>query len=275
MRDDVPAMPCVANYKGEPHRSKIVPFYSHSWTVVNACVARPVSRKEHLQSSLAQASMKAGWDRLRNKMVWDEDKVREWSDVAREAQKGNYELDFGYLFGTCVQKNSELPPLHPKRKFQGRVVFQGNRVTNQNWEAAIFQDMGSRPATMGASKAANFMVLSQAMRMKLPMPFRHIFKLNFPAPHVGFAFLLRRLLPLGLASRNPLCHYCAHFAGTLIAELCGKCTATNMFRVLGLNLWVKSGSPATFILLWNCTLLCTLMTSSCLVLRKTLVKVGP
>eukprot|EP00972_Heterocapsa_arctica_P086558 12759454-Heterocapsa_arctica.AAC.1 len=43
----------------------------------------------------------------------------------------------------CVEKNSELPEGHPKRKFTGRVVFQGNRVTNQNWEAAIFQDLGS------------------------------------------------------------------------------------------------------------------------------------
>ena len=83
--DDVPAMPCVANYKGEPHRPKIVPFNSHSWTVVNAFVARPVRRKELLQSPPAQASMTAEWDRLRNRMVWDEDKVREWSDVAREA----------------------------------------------------------------------------------------------------------------------------------------------------------------------------------------------
>ena len=154
--DEVPAMPCVTNYKGEPHRPKTVPFNSHSWTVVNACVARPVSRKELLQSPPAQASMKAGWDRLRNKMFWDEDKVREWPDVAREAQRGNYELNFGYLFGICVERNSELPPLHPKRKFKGRVVFQGNRVTNQNWEAAIFSDMGSCPATMEASRAADF-----------------------------------------------------------------------------------------------------------------------
>ena len=61
-----------------------------------------------------------------------------------------------YLFGSCVKKNSKLPPGHPKRKFKGRVVFQGNRVTNQNWEAAIFQDLGSCPATMEASKAADF-----------------------------------------------------------------------------------------------------------------------
>ena len=73
----IPAMPCVANYKGEPHRLKTVPFNSHSRITMNACVARPVSRKELLQSPPAQASMKAEWDRLRNKIVWDEDKVRE------------------------------------------------------------------------------------------------------------------------------------------------------------------------------------------------------
>eukprot|EP00972_Heterocapsa_arctica_P108060 15915056-Heterocapsa_arctica.AAC.1 len=55
----------------------------------------------------------------------------------------------------CVEKNNELPPDHPKRKFKGRVAFQGNRVTNQNWEAAIVQDLGSWPATMEASRAAD------------------------------------------------------------------------------------------------------------------------
>ena len=120
--NEIPAMPCVANYKGEPHRPKIVPFNSHNWTVLRACVARPVGRKEVLESPPARAAMKAEWDRLRNKMVWDEDKVRECSDVTREAQRGNVELNFGYLFGICVEKNSELPPLHPKRKFKGRVV---------------------------------------------------------------------------------------------------------------------------------------------------------
>ena len=59
-------------------------------------------------------------------------------------------------FSVCVEKNCELPPGHPKRKFKGRVVFQGNRVTNKNWEAAIFQDLGSCPATMEASKTDGF-----------------------------------------------------------------------------------------------------------------------
>ena len=81
--------------------------------------------------------------RLRDKSVWDESTVKEWSHVAHEAQQNGSEVNFGYLFAMCVEKNSELPDGHPKRKFKGRVVFQGNRVTNQNWEAAIFPDLGS------------------------------------------------------------------------------------------------------------------------------------
>ena len=38
--DEIPAMPCVANYKGEPHRPKIASFNSHSWTILGACVAK-------------------------------------------------------------------------------------------------------------------------------------------------------------------------------------------------------------------------------------------
>ena len=60
-----------------------------------------------------------------------------------------------YLFGICVEKNSELPEGHEARKFKYRVVFQGNRVVNQNYEAAMFNDLGSSPATMDAARAAD------------------------------------------------------------------------------------------------------------------------
>ena len=63
----------------------------------NACVARPVGRKELLQSKGAQASMKAEWDRLRSKVFWDENIVREWYDVAKEAQDAGVEVNFGYI----------------------------------------------------------------------------------------------------------------------------------------------------------------------------------
>ena len=59
----------------------------------------------------------------------------------------------GYIFGICVDKNSELSPEF--RKYKYRVVFQGNRVIGQNYEAAIFQDLGSTPATLEGSRVAD------------------------------------------------------------------------------------------------------------------------
>eukprot|EP00969_Alexandrium_andersonii_P187833 8299871-Alexandrium_andersonii.AAC.1 len=61
----------------------------------------------------------------------------------------------GYLFGICVGQNSELEPTNPLRKCKYRVVFQGNRVVDQNYDAAIFQDLGSTPATLEASRVAD------------------------------------------------------------------------------------------------------------------------
>ena len=59
----------------------------------------------------------------------------------------------GMLYEICVEKGSELAP--DLRKYKGRVVFLGSQVKNQNWEAAMFQDLGSSPATMEAGKAAD------------------------------------------------------------------------------------------------------------------------
>ncbi len=44
----------------------------------------------------------------------------------------------------------------PGRKFKGRYVFQGSEVKDQNWEAAIFQELGSSPAAMEAGNSCDF-----------------------------------------------------------------------------------------------------------------------
>ncbi|MCP4364474.1 MAG: hypothetical protein GY800_04175, partial [Planctomycetes bacterium] len=103
----------------------------------------------------AQLSMQAEWDRLIENGLWCLKSVREWDEVAKEARATGVNVQFGYIFGICVEKNSELPEGHPNRKFKGRVVFQGNRVVNQNWEQALFQDMGSSPASLDAARAAD------------------------------------------------------------------------------------------------------------------------
>ena len=112
-------------------------------------------RQEIEQNVAAQKAVDKEWDRLRAKHVWDETHVREWSDVVAEARAANKEVHMGYLFGICVLKNSELDDNDERNKYKYRVVFQGNRVVNQHWEQAVFQDMGSSPATMEASRAAD------------------------------------------------------------------------------------------------------------------------
>lgn len=95
------------------------------------------------------------WNRLRNKKVWGETVVRHWSDVCAEARKKHKEINVGRVFGICVEKGSELAADDPRRKFKYRVVFQGNNVTNQKWEWALFQDLESSPASMQAGKCVD------------------------------------------------------------------------------------------------------------------------
>ena len=59
----------------------------------------------------------------------------------------------GNLFDLCVEKNPHLAADDPRRKYKARVVLQGNRVMSQDWEAAMFQDLGNAPATMEASRS--------------------------------------------------------------------------------------------------------------------------
>ena len=81
--------------------------------------------------------------------------MREWADVAGDARRATEEVHMGMLFGFVVEKNPDLPAGDSRRKFKGRVVLQGNNVVNQNWEAAMLQDLGNAPATMEASRIAD------------------------------------------------------------------------------------------------------------------------
>ena len=91
---------------------------------------------------------------MRDKGTWDVI-VRDWSAVADEAKAKKEEVHFGYLLGLCSEKGSELDANDKNRKYKGRALYQGNRVVNQNREAALFQDLGSSPATLEAARAAD------------------------------------------------------------------------------------------------------------------------
>ena len=102
----------------------------------------------------ALASREKDWNTLISKGVFDDFRnVREWSRVAAEARRNRATVHKGLVFGICVQKNSEFKDQEPVYKY--RYVFQGNRVHDQDWQVAMFQDLGSSPATMEASRAAD------------------------------------------------------------------------------------------------------------------------
>ena len=64
-------------------------------------------------------------------------------------------MHIGRVFDICVEKNSELPDGDPKKKFKGRVVFEGCNVRDEDNNWAIFSEIASCPATMEAGKAAD------------------------------------------------------------------------------------------------------------------------
>ena len=79
----------------------------------------------------------------------------EWRDVRRLARRRGITAHVGLVFGIVVEKNHELDPSDPRRKYKGRAVFQGNHVKDQDANWAIFQELGSNPATMDAARACD------------------------------------------------------------------------------------------------------------------------
>ena len=146
-----PKMPVMRTHGKEPHRSKL----DASLQFLNACVARPVTKKEYKGNQEAEDAESAEWARLIDRGVWSYAKVRNWSSIASEARCTGKVVHLGRVFGIMVEKGAELEKGDKRRKFKYRVVFQGNNVVDQNWETAIFQDLGSSPASMEASKMAD------------------------------------------------------------------------------------------------------------------------
>ena len=124
------------------HRYRDAQQHPHN----NACVARTVKPAEVKVNDKARTSMDVEWQRLRRVPrkdgkfgVWDEDDVREWASVRRDAKARNEKANVGLVFGIVVEKNQELPEHDPKRKYKGRAVFQGNNVWDEEGNWVVFQ----------------------------------------------------------------------------------------------------------------------------------------
>ena len=80
--------------------------------------------------------------------------MAEYDDVVARAKATNSIVHFGRIFELCHEKHSELPV--DRRKYKGRVVFQGNNVRDQDNNWAVFQEMQSSASLMSASKMVDY-----------------------------------------------------------------------------------------------------------------------
>ena len=154
MRGRIPRMPTIPRTETTmAHRKKQQPF-----TLGLPCmIARPISKAEIAQDvgQRCSAAQFKEWSKLWEKQVFDISSVHEWREVAAKARKEGRTIHMGRAFGLMVEKNYELPEDDERRKMKYRVVFQGNQVHTQNWEAAVFQGVGSAPASMDAGKCVD------------------------------------------------------------------------------------------------------------------------
>jgi hypothetical protein len=82
--------------------------------------------------------------------TWLEDEVEERGDVEARAERQGVNIRVGIVFRICVEEDSEAEKEERLRKWEGRVVFRGNDVVDENCGIAMFQELGSAPATIVA-----------------------------------------------------------------------------------------------------------------------------
>eukprot|EP00972_Heterocapsa_arctica_P021647 3182846-Heterocapsa_arctica.AAC.1 len=103
----------------------------------------------------AMKAMDDKFNKLSKQGVWAIFTVREKKLVRDEARRNQAKIHFGDMFGICGEKGSELKANDPGRKWKGRYVFRGDRVKDEYYQAAIFNELSSTPATLEASKAVD------------------------------------------------------------------------------------------------------------------------
>ena len=69
---------------------------------------------------------------MRNRNAWGEVDTIHWAHVARGARESGAEVHNGMIFGSVVDKNSDLSKDDKRRMFNGRVVTMVTRPTSKH-----------------------------------------------------------------------------------------------------------------------------------------------
>ncbi|MCP4770784.1 MAG: hypothetical protein GY879_05170, partial [Planctomycetes bacterium] len=150
----------LESIRHELHVHDNVPIYP-------SCVARKVPRSQWANPA-EKAALLQERDKLRNmphpsgggKGVYDESSVQEAATV-RARHRGKSTVHFGRICELLYEKGAELEVGHADRKFKARAVFLGNQVHDQDFNYALFEDLGSAPPTIEAARVLDALSLSK------------------------------------------------------------------------------------------------------------------
>ena len=129
-------------------------------------MARKVPKSEWNKPKF-KAALDAEWNRLRNmpwpdgkgRGTWNEELVEEAAEVRKRADRNGKTVHFTRICELMYEKGSELPEGDPERIAKGRAVVLGNNVTDQVFDWAEFQELGSAPPTMEAARCSDALSL--------------------------------------------------------------------------------------------------------------------
>ncbi len=65
----------------------------------------------------------------------------------------------GRVHELCTEKGSERPEGSKDKYFKGRALLLGNQVKDEAWNGAMFAELGSAPASLIASRFADYVGL--------------------------------------------------------------------------------------------------------------------
>ena len=135
----------------------------------NVLVAEPAAKTQRKQIPKAQAARDKEWDKLLLRTTWDLTTVKEWSWVSRRSKISGVKVHVAKIFETCVEKGAEVDDNDPRKIFKGRAVLDGSWVTHENYDVALFNEMGSSPTIMQAGT-----------RPSTPLGYNHNSRLSKP-----------------------------------------------------------------------------------------------
>ena len=138
----------------EHHQKTCNPFDAVS---AGAFAARPVKRNEYMNIKEALDAYWKECKNLQSREVCRWEDCVEWNEVGSAAIAAREEAHLGFLFGIMVEKGSEFPEGDPRRYWKHRVIFRGNDGKDQNWGAAMFQQMATTPTMMKPSRYSDLL----------------------------------------------------------------------------------------------------------------------